>query len=94
MHLPRRPLVVLCTLLVACGDTAPSDANAARAERLQSLLATLAADSMEGRRTGTPGAHHSNAIHDCDIGGLALGSVFDTGVQVINWGGVSVECSH
>ena len=45
-------------------------------------------------KPGTPGAHHSNANHDCDIGGLALGSVFDTGVQVINWGGVSVECSH
>ena len=52
----RSQLVILCTLLVGCGD---SDADVPRAERLQSLLSTLAADSMEGRRTGTPGAHRA-----------------------------------
>ena len=56
MPLLRSQLVILCTLLVGCG---PWDADLPRAERLQSLLSTLAADSMEGRRTGTPGAHRA-----------------------------------
>lgn len=59
MHLRRSPLVILCTLLATCGDAGLSDADASRAERLQVLLATLSADSMEGRRTGTSGAHRA-----------------------------------
>ncbi|NIP80146.1 MAG: hypothetical protein GWO00_24955, partial [Gemmatimonadetes bacterium] len=39
---------------------ADADAGAAsRVARLESLLSALAADSMEGRRTGTPGAHRA-----------------------------------
>jgi len=53
-----------CILLsvIACEDKgAPEleDAHWTRAQRLESLLNTLAADSMEGRRTGTPGAHRA-----------------------------------
>jgi len=57
----RGVLFACLLLLVGCGgDTEPeaaplADASAPRAERLESLLSTLAADSMEGRRTGTPG---------------------------------------
>lgn len=49
-------------LVVACaGDSEPdatvlSDAETPRIVRLEALLSTLAADSMEGRRTGTAGA--------------------------------------
>lgn len=35
------------------------EAEPSRAERLESILSTLAADSMEGRRTGTSGAHRA-----------------------------------
>ena len=59
MPLLRSQLVVICTLLVGCGEAGPSDAGVPRAERLRSLLSTLAADSMEGRRTGTAGAHRA-----------------------------------
>ena len=53
-----------CILLsvIACEDKgAPGleDAHWTRAQRLESLLNTLAADSMEGRRTGTTGAHRA-----------------------------------
>lgn len=43
------------------GEDGPSlsDADWTRAERLEALLSTLAADSMEGRRTGTAGAHRA-----------------------------------
>jgi hypothetical protein len=57
-------LIVLCA--TACGgsrDSVPQDGQAeaepSRAERLESTLSTLAADSMEGRRTGTSGAHRA-----------------------------------
>ncbi len=62
-----RSTLFLAALLTACGggdDDASAratlvDANAPRAERLESLLSTLAADSMEGRRTGTVGAQRA-----------------------------------
>ena len=59
MSPPRSALVALCTLSLACGETAPYDADFSRPQRLEALLSTLAADSMEGRRTGTPGAHRA-----------------------------------
>jgi hypothetical protein len=67
MSSTRRFLLGLSTLLVtACvGDTAQdttpalADADMPRAARLEALLSTLAADSMEGRRTGTPGIHRA-----------------------------------
>lgn len=54
-------------LVAACGAGEPetaghpplADDDLPRAERLESLLSTLAADSMEGRRTGTAGAHRA-----------------------------------
>jgi len=63
MSLARQLLIVLAALVVGCAQSSP-DANpeasaADRASRLESLLSTLAADSMEGRRTGTVGAHRA-----------------------------------
>jgi hypothetical protein len=58
-------LLVANTLLAACGGEPEGTTPAASAdvqspaERLESLLGTLAADSMEGRRTGTAGAHRA-----------------------------------
>jgi hypothetical protein len=64
-RVPRRTpfrVVVLVTAgasLAACVEPRPRDADFTRAERLEALLTTLAADSMEGRRTGTEGAHRA-----------------------------------
>lgn len=55
----RTALVVLCTALAACGTELANDVESTRAERLETLLSALAADSMEGRRTGTPGARRA-----------------------------------
>jgi hypothetical protein len=63
-------LLVTSLFAVGCGggDEAPDDAPAAgvtaaaegsRAERLEALLSALSADSMQGRRTGTDGAHRA-----------------------------------
>jgi hypothetical protein len=46
----------------AIGAAPLADAATPRAERLEALLSTLAADSMEGRRTGTAGAHRAAAF--------------------------------
>ncbi|MEX2465969.1 MAG: M20/M25/M40 family metallo-hydrolase [Gemmatimonadota bacterium] len=64
------PFLVATTLVTGCGDsniddtpptpgvTATAERDAAsRVERIEQLLSTLAADSMEGRLTGTRGAH-------------------------------------
>ena len=63
MRIRRIPILIMIALAVACGGgeveeaaVGLADANHSRAERLKSLLSTLAADSMEGRRTGTEGA--------------------------------------
>jgi len=55
--------------ITACGgeEAAPApstrttldDSEWSRAQRLEALLSTLAADSMEGRRTGSAGAHRA-----------------------------------
>lgn len=56
----RRSIALpLCAVLVACGEPRLEDADLSRAERLEVLLSTLAADSMEGRRTGTEGARRA-----------------------------------
>lgn len=62
----RRAILGLSTiLLIACtSDATPdalaqSDSDLTRSERLEALLSILAADSMEGRKTGTPGAHRA-----------------------------------
>jgi hypothetical protein len=66
MSVARHGFLIACTsLVVACGgDSASSDrvqpdADLPRVARLEALLSTLSADSMEGRRTGTPGAHRA-----------------------------------
>lgn len=63
---PRRPrvgvLAVAIVALAACsGDDAPTEAveDQPPVERLRANLTALAADSMEGRRTGTAGAHRA-----------------------------------
>ncbi|MDX1646728.1 MAG: M20/M25/M40 family metallo-hydrolase [Longimicrobiales bacterium] len=63
-----RLLVLVATLFAGCsaengeerlgGETAAQDART-RPQRLASLLSVLAADSMQGRRTGTSGAHRA-----------------------------------
>ena len=69
--LPLRALSTLITIVLvgACADAdAPpiddppaslADAGQPRSERLRALLSTLAADSMEGRATGTEGARRA-----------------------------------
>lgn len=70
MRRTSRPVLTSVCLLAAlamaaCGGDSSEEAPATPAdaatleERLESLLSTLAADSMEGRRTGTPGAHRA-----------------------------------
>lgn len=56
--------LLIGVVLTGCsseGEQAPAAAadEGTRVERLESLLGILAADSMEGRRTGTPGAHRA-----------------------------------
>lgn len=55
----RSALVLLCAVLAACASELSNDAGSTRAQRLERLLSTLAADSMEGRRTGTVGAQRA-----------------------------------
>lgn len=63
MSLPRTALLMLTAVTAACTGNSDSDVSAvladagmARVERLEHLLSTIAADSMEGRRSGTRGA--------------------------------------
>ena len=56
------PLLLSAILIAGCADPAPNASTATvtvdhRIERIERLLSTLAADSMEGRRAGTKGAH-------------------------------------
>ncbi len=66
----RRILMAAVMIAItACGgeEAAPApstrttldDSEWSRAQRLEALLSTLAADSMEGRRTGSAGAHRA-----------------------------------
>jgi hypothetical protein len=68
-HAFRLAFLVTLVLLTACANTdAPgaegadtlADEHAMRSARLRSLLTTLAADSMEGRATGTEGARRAS----------------------------------
>jgi hypothetical protein len=50
-------LVWLAACLAACGpNTAPTPAPLVSADEVREIVGALAADSMEGRRTGTPGS--------------------------------------
>ena len=52
-----RRLAAGLVLLAACGpSTAPTPAPLVSADEVREIVAVLAADSMEGRRTGTPGS--------------------------------------
>ena len=87
MSSTRRFLLGLSTLLVtACvGDTAQdttpefSADDMPRAARLEALLSTLAADSMEGRRTGTPGIHRAAAFLAAELERYGVESAGDNG---------------
>ncbi len=52
-------LLIACTSDATPDALAQSDSDLTRSERLEALLSILAADSMEGRKTGTPGAHRA-----------------------------------
>ena len=78
-------LIASTSLLVACGgdsassDTAQPDADLPRVARLEALLSTLSADSMEGRRVpqGLHGARGRNARGDRGLrAGLLGGPAF------------------
>ncbi|HEX2217607.1 MAG TPA: M20/M25/M40 family metallo-hydrolase [Gemmatimonadales bacterium] len=45
-----------CALLVSCGSNPASDPPTPVADEVREIVSTLAADSMEGRRTATPGS--------------------------------------
>ncbi len=54
-----------CLVLAACGPTAAptsSPAPLASAEEVREIVGALAADSMEGRRTGTPGSARASRL--------------------------------
>ena len=76
-----------CLLLsvIACGgNDAPGleDAHWTRAQRLESLLTTLAADSMEGRRTGTAGAHRAAEFLAAELERYGIEPAGDNGTYV------------
>lgn len=76
-----------CLLLsvIACGgNDAPEleDAHWTRAQRLESLLTTLAADSMEGRRTGTAGAHRAAEFLAAELERYGIEPAGDNGTYV------------
>ena len=76
-----------CLLLsvIACGgNDAPGleDAHWTRAQRLESLLTTLAADSMEGRRTGTAGAHRDAEFLAAELERYGIEPAGDNGTYV------------
>ena len=76
-----------CLLLsvIACGgNDAPGleDAHWTRAQRLESLLTTLAADSMEGRRTGTAGAPRAAEFLAAELERYGIEPAGDNGTYV------------
>ena len=84
---PKLLPLAACMLLavIACGgDDAPGlqDTNWTRAQRLESLLTTLAADSMEGRRTGTTGAHRAAEFLATELARYGIEPAGDNGTYV------------
>ena len=79
--------VAACTLFTvsACGGPGNprlEDADWTRAQRLESLLSTLAADSMEGRRTGTSGAHRAADFLAAELARYGIEPAGDSGTYV------------
>jgi hypothetical protein len=66
-------------LLAACGANQVDDGALPRAERIAELLSTLAADSMEGRQTGTAGAHRAARFLASELERYGLEPAGDSG---------------
>ena len=93
-HVQRVPRTAGCLLLVAAVACAPASTPAATsttaaisADALMAHVSVLAADSMEGRRSGTPGnararAYLTRAFRDAGL--QPLGASFEMPVQVMN----------
>lgn len=85
----RRSLILsLSVFFLACGSDEAADESASdgpavedmtTAQRLESLLSTLAADSMEGRRTGTPGAQRAARFLAQELGSYGIEAAGDNG---------------
>lgn len=60
-------------------DPAPTSEPSLRAERLEELLSVLAADSMEGRQTGTPGAHKAALFLAAELAAAGVEPAGDNG---------------
>jgi hypothetical protein len=82
----RRLSVLIPALLLAAACAprtsstgAPADDQLTRAERLESLLGVLAHDSLEGRRTGTPGARKAAEFLASELGRYGLEPAVDGG---------------
>ena len=82
-----RPVPVLAALLAACGGPpsvsppAPSAATTAAItpQDLRTRISIFADDSMQGRRTGTPGNSKGNAYIATELGRLGLKPAGDSG---------------
>jgi len=100
----NRPFLLglVALLLAACGGddgateaAALADAGVPRAGRLESLLSTLAADSMEGRRTGTPGAHRAARFLASELERYGIEAGGDNGyLQTVPLVRISVETQN
>jgi len=83
-----RPVPALATLLAACGGSTPSVAPPAPTaattaaitpQDLRTRISIFADDSMQGRRTGTPGNIKGNAYIVAELGRLGLTPGGDSG---------------
>jgi len=105
---PSRALLTALMLvsLGACGggdpasdgvtEAALADADWPRAQRLEALLSTLAADSMEGRRTGTPGAHRAATFLAAELERYGIEPAGDEGsyLQTVPMARISEETEN
>jgi hypothetical protein len=85
---PFRPVPALAALLVACGGSTPSAApptpsaattSAITPQDLRTRISIFADDSMQGRRTGTPGNIRGNAYIAGELKRLGLKPAGDSG---------------
>jgi hypothetical protein len=77
-------------------EAALADADWPRAQRLEALLSTLAADSMEGRRTGTPGAHRAATFLAAELERYGIEPAGDEGsyLQTVPMARISEETDN
>lgn len=101
----RRSIVLsLCALSLACGtrdadeDPAPDPLaveDMTAAQRLEHLLSALAADSMEGRRTGTPGAQRAARFLANELASYGVEPAGDNGYfQIVPLVRITVETQN